>query len=76
MLVVMFLAFRGARVANRGAEDAEFRTKFGISAHERRPRPTEIRAINTRSGAFRHVPQTLISAAFAFLSTAHAGVDT
>lgn len=47
MLIVMFLAFCGARVANRGAEAAEFCAKSGISAHERRTGPAEIRAINT-----------------------------
>ena len=76
MLVVVLGAFRGAGVADFRAERAELRVEFLSAAHEGGGEPARIGAINAKTRALRHLAEASVSAMFAFLRAAHAGVDT
>ncbi len=79
MLVVVPGAFRGAGVADfraERAERAELRVEFRAAAHEGGGEPASVGAINAETRALRHLAEASVSAMFAFLRAAHAGVDT
>jgi hypothetical protein len=76
MFVLVLLAFRGTRVANRGADAAELCNESGIPADECRAIPALVCAIDAESSAFRHLAETLIAARFALFGTSHTGFHT
>lgn len=76
MFVLVLLAFRGTRVANRGADAAEFCDESGIPADECRAIPALVRAIDTKPCAFRHLAETLIAARFTLLRASDTGFHT
>ncbi len=74
MLVLRLLALGGARVTQGGAQLQGIGDKARVTANERGAIPTEVRAVNTESRAFRHFAKTLITAGFALFRTSDTGV--
>lgn len=75
MFVLVLFAFRGTRVANRGADTAELGDESGIPADECRTGPALFCAIDAKACAFLHCAQTLIAAGLTLFCTLDTGIQ-
>jgi hypothetical protein len=64
MFVLRLLAFSGAGITYRGTDGAKIGDKARVTADECGAFPAQVRAINTKPGAFRHLAEALIAARF------------
>lgn len=76
VLVIVLLAFRGARIADFGAKLAKFRVESRATAHEAGSHPAEVGAVNAKPRAFFHAAEALVAAVLAFLRATDAGFNT
>jgi hypothetical protein len=76
MIFIALFALTGAGQASVGAKIANVLNEFRAAAHERRRRPTQIRAVEACSSALGVVPEARRRAMFAFLRASGAGVNS
>lgn len=81
VLRVMFLAFRTTRIADLGADAANFAGELRAATHEGRGTPTDFSTIPVEPDALGHhadilFAQTGVGTVFAFLRALHARFNT